>query len=90
MLVLFVGLSHEQNLQKMRLLTFMQMAESRKEIPFDAIQMDLQLNPDQVESFVIDGKNRLLLIIIYMSKNANILSVIFLSQSSSSNEAGEG
>ncbi|XP_054153753.1 eukaryotic translation initiation factor 3 subunit M-like [Oppia nitens] len=49
-----LGLNHEQNLQKMRLLTFMQMAESRKEIPFDAIQHDLQLNPDQVESFVID------------------------------------
>jgi len=49
-----LGLSHEQNLQKMRLLTFMQMAESRKEIPFDAIQADLQLNADQVEAFVID------------------------------------
>jgi translation initiation factor 3 subunit M len=50
-----LGLSHEQNLQKMRLLTFMQMAESRKEIPFDAIQTDLQLDPNQVEAFVIDG-----------------------------------
>lgn len=49
-----IGLSHEQNLQKMRLLTFMQMAENRKEIPFDAIQADLQLNADQVEAFVID------------------------------------
>ncbi|CAG2181798.1 unnamed protein product, partial [Oppiella nova] len=49
-----LGLSHEQNLQKMRLLTFMQMAESRKEIPFDAIQTDLQLDPNQVEAFVID------------------------------------
>jgi translation initiation factor 3 subunit M len=52
---LIIGLSHEQNLQKMRLLTFMQMAENRKEIPFDAILADLQLNADQVEAFVIDG-----------------------------------
>ncbi|CAG2102175.1 unnamed protein product [Medioppia subpectinata] len=51
-----LGLSHEQNLQKMRLLTFMQIAEQKKEIPFDAIQQELQLNVDQVEAFVIDGK----------------------------------
>ena len=49
-----LGLSHEQNLQKMRLLTFMQMAETRGEISFDQIQADLQLNADQVEAFVID------------------------------------
>jgi len=49
-----LGLSHEQNLQKMRLLTFMQMAENRKEMPFDTIQAELQLNADQVEAFVID------------------------------------
>lgn len=49
-----LGLSHEQNLQKMRLLTFMQMAESKKEIPFHHIQADLQLSADQVEAFVID------------------------------------
>jgi len=49
-----LGLSHEQNLQKMRLLTFMQMAESRKEIPFSIIESELQLKPDEVEGFIID------------------------------------
>lgn len=49
-----LGLSHEQNLQKMRLLTFMQMAETRKEIPFSVIESELQLKPDEVEGFIID------------------------------------
>jgi len=50
-----LGLSHEQNLQKMRLLTFMQMAETRKDIPFEAIENELQLSgQDTVEAFVID------------------------------------
>lgn len=49
-----LGLSHEQNLQKMRLLTFMQLAENKKELGFETIQKELQLQPDEVESFVID------------------------------------
>ncbi|GIX84777.1 eukaryotic translation initiation factor 3 subunit M [Caerostris extrusa] len=49
-----LGLSHEQNLQKMRLLTFMQMAETQKEIPFSIIESELQLNSGEVESFIID------------------------------------
>lgn len=49
-----LNLSHEANMQKMRLLTFMQMAEGQKELAFEAIQKQLQLNPDQVELFVID------------------------------------
>jgi len=49
-----LGLSHEQNMQKMRLLTFMQMAENKKEISFDTIQEELQLEPDSVEGFVIE------------------------------------
>ena len=49
-----LGLSHEANMQKMRLLTFMQMAETKKEIPYTDIQKELQLAPEQVELFVID------------------------------------
>ncbi|GFY37926.1 eukaryotic translation initiation factor 3 subunit M [Trichonephila inaurata madagascariensis] len=49
-----LGLSHEQNLQKMRLLTFMQMSETQKEIPFSVIEQELQLKPEEVESFIID------------------------------------
>ena len=54
----FAGLSHEQNLHKMRILTLMQMAETRSEIDFDTIQQEMRLGADDVEAFVIDGKGR--------------------------------
>ena len=40
---------------KMRLLTFMGMAVEFKEISFDTMQTELQIGPDDVEAFVIDG-----------------------------------
>lgn len=40
----------------MRLLTFMQLAETNPEMSFDTIQEELQINEDEVESFIIDGK----------------------------------
>ncbi|XP_054717631.1 eukaryotic translation initiation factor 3 subunit M-like [Uloborus diversus] len=49
-----LGLSHEQNLQKMRLLTFMQMAETQKEIPFTLLESELQLKAEEIEPFIID------------------------------------
>lgn len=49
------GLSHEQNMAKMRLLTFMGMAVESKEISFDTMQQELQIGADDVEAFVIDG-----------------------------------
>lgn len=39
----------------MRLLTFMQMAETQKEIPFSVIESELQIKPEEVESFIIEG-----------------------------------
>ncbi|XP_072277980.1 eukaryotic translation initiation factor 3 subunit M [Pyxicephalus adspersus] len=50
-----LGLSHEQNMEKMRLLTFMGMAVENKEISFDTIQQELQMGADDVEAFVIDA-----------------------------------
>ncbi|XP_053305504.1 eukaryotic translation initiation factor 3 subunit M isoform X2 [Spea bombifrons] len=50
-----LGLSHEQNMEKMRLLTFMGMAVENKEISFDTIQQELQIGADDVEAFVIDA-----------------------------------
>ncbi|KAG9475766.1 hypothetical protein GDO78_003927 [Eleutherodactylus coqui] len=50
-----LGLSHEQNMEKMRLLTFMGMAVENKEISFDTMQQELQLGADDVEAFVIDA-----------------------------------
>lgn len=51
------GLSHEQNMAKMRLLTFMGMAVEFKEISFDTMQQELQIGAEDVEAFVIDGTN---------------------------------
>jgi len=50
-----LGLSHEQNMSKMRLLTFMGMAVEFKEISFDTIQQELQIGAEEVEAFVIDA-----------------------------------
>ncbi|XP_029904433.1 eukaryotic translation initiation factor 3 subunit M [Myripristis murdjan] len=50
-----LGLSHEQNMAKMRLLTFMGMAVEFKEISFDTMQQELQIGADDVEAFVIDA-----------------------------------
>ncbi|KAI4880195.1 hypothetical protein NFI96_026026, partial [Prochilodus magdalenae] len=50
-----LGLSHEQNMSKMRLLTFMGMAVETKEICFDTMQQELQIGAEDVEAFVIDA-----------------------------------
>lgn len=49
-----LGLNHEQNMKKMRLLTFMQLAEDNPEMSFQKLQEELQLKPEEVEPFVID------------------------------------
>lgn len=48
------GLNHEQNMKKMRLLTFMQLAESNPEMSFDMLTKELQIKEGEVEPFVID------------------------------------
>lgn len=54
-----LGLSHEQNLHKMRLLTLLQLAESRRELPFELLQQELQVA--DVEAFVVEAlRTRLL------------------------------
>lgn len=49
-------MNHERNVNKMRILTLMSLAESNKELPFDLLQTQLQIEQDEIESFVIDGK----------------------------------
>jgi hypothetical protein len=39
----------------MRLLTFLQIAETQKELTFDAIEKEMQISNDEVESFIIEG-----------------------------------
>ncbi|XP_070618374.1 eukaryotic translation initiation factor 3 subunit M [Erythrolamprus reginae] len=50
-----LGLLHEQNMAKMRLLTFMGMAVENKDVSFDTMQQELQIGADDVEAFVIDA-----------------------------------
>lgn len=43
-------------MQKMRLLTFIQIAEGKTEINYETIQQELQLEAEQVETFIIDSQ----------------------------------
>lgn len=58
---LILGLNHEQNIKKMRILTFMQMAESNPEISFDDIISELSIEEKNVEAFIIEGMSWLLI-----------------------------
>lgn len=49
-----LGLNHEQNMKKMRLLTFMQLAESHPEMSFELVQSELQIPASEVEPFIIE------------------------------------
>lgn len=49
------GVKHDRNITKMRVLTFLQSAETQKEMTFDAIQQQMQITPEEVESFIIEG-----------------------------------
>ncbi|XP_055530877.1 eukaryotic translation initiation factor 3 subunit M [Wyeomyia smithii] len=48
------GLNHEQNIKKMRLLSFMQLAESNPEMTFQQLQEELQIGENDVEPFIIE------------------------------------
>jgi len=49
-----LGLKHEDNMRKMKLLSFMQLAENRSEITFEEIQSSIQVGEEDVEMFLID------------------------------------
>lgn len=42
-------------MKKMRLLSFMQLAECNPEMSFELIQSELQLQEEEVEAFIIEG-----------------------------------
>ncbi len=54
------GMNHEKNIDKLRILTLMSLAENNKELPFDTLQKQLKIEADEIESFVIDGKKKLI------------------------------
>lgn len=58
-------------MKKMRLLTFMQLAEGNTEMSFDTIQKELQIDEDQVEAFIIDGKSHLILLTYTLFKSGS-------------------
>ena len=49
------GIKHDRNMTKMRLLTFLQIAENQKEMSFDVIEKGMQIPTDEIESFIIEG-----------------------------------
>lgn len=54
---MLTGLSHEENLRKMRMLTFIQMAENKKELDYSLVQQELNLEENEMEDFIIDSRN---------------------------------
>ena len=53
-----LGLKHEDNLTKMKLLTFMQLAETKSVVSFGEIQKHMQIGEDaEVEEFMIDRED---------------------------------
>lgn len=53
---LFLGLDHQANVHKMKLLTVMSLAEDSSIISFETIQQQVQVNADQVEPFLLERK----------------------------------
>jgi hypothetical protein len=51
-----VGLNHERNLRKIRILTFISLVNKRDEISFEELSKELNINIEDVESFIIEGK----------------------------------
>ena len=52
----FLGLVHDQVIEKMRILTMLSLAINNKEISFSQIKESLHLDEDDIEDFVIDCK----------------------------------
>lgn len=56
-----MNLDHNQMMKKLRILTLISMAEKLSEISFQQIEKELQLQPGEVEKFIIDAlKTKLL------------------------------
>jgi len=49
-----LGLKHQDSLRKMRLLSFMQIAENRSEIPLAELGQTLDIGDNEIEEFLID------------------------------------
>lgn len=54
--VVVEGLDDAQNIRKMKMLTFLHLAEGRNIIDFKLIQSEIGVDNDGVEQFIIDGE----------------------------------
>lgn len=73
------GMNHEKNIDKLRILTLMSLAENNKELPFDLLQKQLKIEADEIESFVIDAIRTKCIRckIDHLAKTVTILSVSY-------------
>ncbi len=74
-----LGMVHEKNISKMRILSLMTLAESSKELPFDLLQKHLQIEPNKIESFVIDAIRTKCISckIDHLTKNVTVMNVSY-------------
>ena len=63
-------MDHEKNINKMRILNLMSLAENSKELPFELLQKKLQIEVDDIESFIIDGKFKSFLAFNHTNSNS--------------------
>ena len=49
-------LDHTSCQHKMRLLTMMSLSNKTNELSFDVLQKQLELKPDEIEAFIVDGE----------------------------------
>lgn len=49
-------LNHASCQHKMRLLTTMSLSNENNELTFDLLQKQLELKPDEIEAFIVDGR----------------------------------
>ena len=64
-------MSHDANVDKMRLLTLVDLASKNKEVYYDVIMQSLMLENDEelVEQFILDGRLILLYLFYYAISN---------------------
>lgn len=69
MFISFLGLDHQANVHKMKLLTVMSLAEDSSIISFETIQQQVQINAEQVEPFLLERKMYFVVNYIFNFKN---------------------
>lgn len=73
------GTDHERNINKMRILSLMSLAESSKDLSFDLLQNELKITADEIESFVIDAirTKYIRCKIDHLARNVTVMSVSY-------------